>query len=260
LKNNNIPELLRPDLPVLDFLFKRKATASSVTSLTADLHSHLLPALDDGAVNEEETLTLARGLQSLGYRKCITTPHIYQGVHHNTPETILPVLEKVKALLRKHQINFEMEAAAEYFFDAAFFSMIEDRSLMTFAGKYVLFELPFSNQPPMLDDVIFKMNLASYQPVLAHPERYSFFHGRHMKEYERLKNAEVLFQLNLMSLTGQYGEGARQAARHLIAGGMIEFAGTDLHREKQLPVLEAAKKTREYSMLLESGKLMNAIL
>lgn len=229
-------------------------------SLKVDLHSHLLPGIDDGAKNTDDTLTLIRGLQSLGYQKCITTPHIYLGVHNNSKEIILDGLDKVRHLLDQNKINFQIEAAAEYFFDEQFFKLIEQNELMTFGKKYVLFELPFTTKPRMVNDILFKINLAGYQPVLAHPERYSFFHSKKMQEYEQMKNAGVLFQLNIMSLAAYYGEPVRHAARDLISQGMVDFLGSDLHREKHLLVIEAAKRTQEYSLLLASGKLLNETL
>jgi protein-tyrosine phosphatase len=243
---------------VFDFLFKeKKKLTEPVQPLTVDLHSHLLPGIDDGAKTEEETLTLVRGLQSLGYRKCITTPHIYKGVHNNSKEIILEGLKKVTSLLMQHRITFEIEAAAEYFFDEQFFQLIEQRELMSFGKNFVLFELPFTSPPLMLDDVIFKLNLAGYQPVLAHPERYPFFHDKKMKQYEKLKNAGVLFQLNLMSLTAYYNQGAKMAAHQLIESGMIEFAGSDLHREKHLGVIAQSMKGKDFELLVSSGKLLN---
>lgn len=246
---------------MLEFLFKKKKILPDPANpLRVDLHSHLLPGIDDGAKNPEETLVLIRGLQTLGYQKVITTPHIYRGVHNNTKEIIRDGLNKVRKLLQEQNINMEIDAAAEYFFDEQFFQLIEQHQLMTFGNKYVLFELPFTNKPPMVDDIIFKMNLAGYQPVLAHAERYPFFHEKKMNEYHKLKNAGVLFQLNLMSLVGHYGEAVRHAARDLISQGMIEFAGSDLHRENHLKVIEAAKKEREYAILVNSGKLLNDTL
>lgn len=228
--------------------------------LKVDLHSHLLPGIDDGAKTIDDTITLIRGLQSFGYERCVTTPHVYLGVHNNTKEIILNGLKKVREVIDQQKINFHIEATAEYFFDEQFFKLIDQNELLTFGKKYVLFELPFNNKPAMVSDVIFKLNLAGYQPVLAHPERYSFFHDKKMVEYEQLKNAGVLFQLNIMSLANYYGEPVRHAARDLIARGMIDFLGSDLHREKHLFVIEAARKTREYSQLLASGKLMNDTL
>src|ERR1043165_5727022 len=170
---------------LLDFLFRKQKKIFQ--SLKVDLHSHLLPGIDDGAKNPEETIELIRGLQSLGYEKCITTPHIYLGVHNNSKQIILEELKNVRALLEQQKINFQIEAAAEYFFDEQFFELIDQNELMTFGKKYVCFELPFTNKPSMVNDIIFKLNLAGYQPVLAHPERYSFFHDKRMHDYERLK-------------------------------------------------------------------------
>jgi protein-tyrosine phosphatase len=246
---------------VLDFFFSRSGkNRIPLKVLKSDLHAHLLPGIDDGAKNDEETLNLIRGLQSLGYQRCIVTPHIYPGIYNNNQESIRRTTEHAEALLKQHEINFEIKAAAEYFFDERFFRLIEQHDLLTFGKSYVLFELPFTNHPPMVADIIFKLNLAGFQPVLAHPERYSFFHDRKMKEYEKLKNAGVMFQLNLMSLTGHYGDAPKHAARQLILQGMIDFAGTDLHREKQIKVLSAARETREYERLLSSGNLLNDTL
>ena len=154
----------------------------------------------------------------------------------------------------------EVEAVAEYFFDEHFFRLIDNNELLMFGDKYLLFELPFTNKPAMVDDIIFQLNLAGYKPVLAHPERYQFFHDKRMQEYEKLKNAGVLFQLNLMSLTGHYGPGVKTAAQLLIQNGMVEFAGSDLHRAKQLPIVEKGMNDRHFETLLSSGKLLNSQL
>ena len=229
----------------------------SYEPIMTDLHSHFIPFIDDGADSAEESLRMVRGLMSYGYKKIITTPHIYHDLFNNNRLKIEEGLQLLKSLLEQHQIPMEVNAAAEYFFDEQFFRLIKERDLLTFGKNYVLFELPFHIRPTMLEDIIFQLNLAGYQPVLAHPERYSYYHDRKMKEYERLKNAGVLFQLNIMSLSGLYGNAARLAAHELIVSGMIEFAGSDLHRAKQLPYLEKAIHEPDFISLLASGHLRN---
>lgn len=108
---------------------------------------------------------------------------------------------------------------------------MEKNELLCFGKQYVLFELPSNSRPAMIEEIVFKMNLNGYQPVLAHPERYPYFHDKKMYEYQKLKDHGVLFQLNLMSLTGYYNPGIRAVARDLIRHEMVDFAGTDIHKE-----------------------------
>jgi tyrosine-protein phosphatase YwqE len=178
----------------------------------------------------------------------------------NNPETILSGLEKLTNTCRENSLDVKIKAAAEYFFDNYFFELIEKRELLTFGKTHVLFELPMNSPANMVNEVIVKMIEAGYKPVLAHPERYTYFHDRLMREYHKLKSAGVLFQLNLMSLTGHYSLAIKKAAQDLIDHKLIDFAGSDLHREKHLNVLKAAQHNPYYHKLLSSGRLMNNVL
>ncbi|MBK9731731.1 MAG: hypothetical protein IPO83_10680 [Chitinophagaceae bacterium] len=231
-----------------------------VQPLTVDLHSHLIPGIDDGAQTEAECLLLLRGMADLGYSKCITTPHCYPGFYNNTPASIASGLARLKAICVEQTISLQVEAAAEYFFDNTFFEIVEKNELLCFGKQYVLFELPSNSRPAMIEEIVFKMNLNGYQPVLAHPERYPYFHDKKMYEYQKLKDHGVLFQLNLMSLTGYYNPGIRAVARDLIRHEMVDFAGTDIHKEKHLPVLHSVQQDHYYLQLLSSGKLLNNTL
>ncbi len=196
----------------------------------------------------------------LGYRKFVTTPHIYLGNYNNSKYTILPTLEKLQTSLRSNHISATVEAGAEYFFDEFFIEKVSKKELLTFGENYVLFELGFSVRPLMVEEIIFQMHVGGYKPVLAHPERYSFFHDRKLKELEKLKNTGVLFQLNLMSLNNQYGNYARDIARELIEQNMIEFAGSDIHRPIQLRSLSESLQDKYFFKLLASGNLLNETL
>ena len=242
------------------FSRRKKITPDPRIPVTVDLHSHLLPALDDGVETEEESLQLIRAMADLGYRKFITTPHIYPGSYNNSEGTIRPALVKLQASLSANRISVSVEAAAEYFFDEFFIAKLSSKELLTFGGDYVLFELAFGVRPVLLEKVIFQMNVSGYKPVLAHPERYSFFYDRKLYELEKLKDTGIFFQLNIMSLSNQYGNRVRDMARALIDQNMIDFAGSDLHRAVQLPSLSDSMKDKYFFKLLDSGKLLNETL
>ncbi len=225
--------------------------------MLTDLHSHLITAIDDGAQTEEDSIALLHGLFALGYRNCIITPHIYQGLFNNKEQNILLGLEKLKALCESQKIPMKLEAAAEYFFDDHFFLLLENKKLLTFGKNFVLFELPVQNRPMMLEDIIFKLNLAAYSPVLAHAERYVYFHDKKMRDYQAIREKGISFQVNLMSVTGYYGEPFKRAARDLIKNNMVDFLGTDAHRPNQLPVIAESLKDGLVQELIASGRLQN---
>jgi tyrosine-protein phosphatase YwqE len=243
-------------------IFSKKKTESVpvISPLRVDIHSHLIPAIDDGAQTDDDALALITGLYGAGYRKLITTPHVYGGLYDNNPSTILPGLKRLQDICSLNSLTVEIEAAAEYFFDNDFFELIEKKELLTFGDQYVLFELPMNQQPAMLEDIAFQINSAGYKPVLAHPERYLYFHDLDMHEYQNLKDHGVYFQLNLMSLTGYYNEGIKRAARDLVKHQMVDFAGTDMHRQKHINIIHAVQHDKFYLDLLSSGKLLNNTL
>ena len=198
-----------------------------------DIHSHLLPGLDDGVKSIEEAIYSLRIMQDMGYRKAITTPHIMSDSYPNTPEAILIKLEEVKNAIAKHQLKIELEAAAEYYLDENLLNSISNsKRLLTIGNNYLLFETSFLNKPFFLEEVIFKMNANGYQPILAHPERYGYLQSN-LKLVKKLKNMNLLFQLNLLSLTNYYSTEVRNFARELLKMDFIDFVGSDCHNALQ---------------------------
>lgn len=236
---------------------KQRDAAASVASLHTDLHSHLLVGLDDGAATDEEALSMIRGLADLGFRKAVTTPHVYHDLYNNTAENIRQGFARLQGLLQEHRISFTVQVAAEYFLDEHFIRLIESEPLLTFGSNYVLFELPYHNRPIMLDEVIFRLNLAGYQPVLAHPERYLYLYDRKLNQFADLKKAGVLLQLNLAALNGHYGSGPRRAALALSKAGLYDFAGTDLHQAAACSQLQQVINSEAYRLLLATNPLRN---
>jgi tyrosine-protein phosphatase YwqE len=218
---------------------------SFVNPITTELHSHLIPGIDDGVKTLEESIDVIRSLHHLGFKKIITTPHIMGDFYKNSPSNILPLLDIVRSALKDQQIDIEIHAGAEYMIDDLFMEKIDSGNLLTFGGKYVLIEMPFMEAAPNLKEVLFALNLNGYKPVLAHPERYMYYASQPSK-YDELWDAEVLFQLNINSLTGYYSPAALKASEYLIGKKMVSMVGSDCHGMRHLPVLEKAIQTDLY--------------
>ncbi len=224
-----------------------------------DMHSHLIPGIDDGAQNIEESIQLITYLKELGFKKCITTPHIFSDMYKNSPETILPGLDLVRKELKFREIEMEIEAAAEYYCDEHFEDLIEKKELLTFGKNYVLFEISFAAEPANLARAIFNLRLAGYNPIMAHPERYEFWHND-FSRYQSLLDKDVLIQVNTNCFTGQYGPGAKRIAEKLAREGMIHFVGSDCHHMGHIELLNKSRTNPVLKKLVESGKLMNGTL
>jgi len=199
--------------------------------LGADMHSHLIPGIDDGAKTIEDSIELITFLHSLGYTKLITTPHIMSDYFKNTPEIILRGLDEVRAALKEKNIPVTISAAAEYYIDDGFIRKLEEEKLMTFGDNYLLMEVSYINPPDNVREVFFRAQVLGYKPILAHPERYPFWY-RNMDEYQRFYEMGVLLQLNLNSLSGYYGNDAKKVAEKLIDMQIVGALGTDMHHMK----------------------------
>ncbi len=225
-------------------------------SITTDIHSHLLPGIDDGVKTIEESIEVIEYLSSLGFKKLITTPHIMSDYYKNTPEIIREKLEQVKQAISEANIPIEIEAAAEYYLDEYFYSLIiEGKELLTFGDNYVLFETSFTVEPLILKEIIFKLNSAGYKPVYAHPERY--FYLQEKKELlNELIDQGLLFQLNALSLVGYYSKQVQKMAEALINRGAIAFIGSDTHNMLQANFLQEAYSSK-YAHKLKTETLLN---
>lgn len=242
-----------PKPPLLNLFKKSPKPLPDYSALGVDLHSHLIPGIDDGAQDMEDSIILIRALRRLGFRKLITTPHIMSDHYPNTPETILSGLREVKAAIAAEGIDIELQAAAEYMLDENFGEKIE-AGLLTVAGKQVLVEMGFFAAPPQLYDYLFTLQTKGYQPILAHPERYTFLN---QEDYQKLKDHGCAFQLNLLSLTGHYGKPIKDTALKLLKAGMIDYLATDLHHEGHADELQQALGNRTVIKVLEEYAFLN---
>jgi len=243
------------------FLFKSDTNKRPPAEpILVDMHSHFLPGIDDGATNLEECLALLKTFEDRGYKKIITTPHIIQDLYENTPETILPLLETVKNALHESGSGLQIHAAAEYFIDENFIHLLDtDSPLLTLKDNLVLVETAFMNEPANLREILFKMRLKGYKPVLAHPERYMFLQNRKEK-LEELFDSGIYLQINTMSLGGYYGLPALKLAEWMIEQGFVHFLGSDCHRVKHLEPLTKAYQSKAYKKLRELSLLNDTLI
>lgn len=229
-----------------------------VNPITTELHSHLLPGIDDGVQTLKESIDVIRELHKMGYQKIITTPHIMGDYYQNSPSNILPLLETVRQELINQQINIELHAAAEYMIDDMLMQKIDSGGLLTFGGNHVLVEMPFMEASPNLREILFALNLNGYKPVLAHPERYVYYASQPSK-YDELWDSEVKFQLNINSLVGYYSPSALKAAEYLISKRMVSMVGSDCHGMRHIPILEKSLQSELYKEVCTFPLLNNQL-
>ena len=236
---------------------KKKLLPIDFSVLKTDVHSHLIPSIDDGAKTLEESLELISALQDLGFSKLITTPHTMSDVYKNTAEIINSGKEKVQQKLQELNNKILFEAASEYYVDFEFQNEIGKKEFLVFGSNYILIEFPFIEAPKNMEDIIFKLQLQGYNVVLAHPERYLYYT---IKDYKKLVSKGVFLQLNLLSITGFYSPEVKKQSATLIKENLISFVGTDCHNMRHAEELKRCFTNPLWHQLLDSGKLLNSTL
>jgi len=216
-----------------------------------DIHSHLLWGIDDGARTFKDTLRLTKALQSFGISQLITTPHIIEHVWDNSRDIITAKETATITELEKHDIKIPFRAAAEYMMDDHFVQLFKNGKLLTLKDNYVLVEMSYINPPIQLYSILFDLQVAGYIPVLAHPERYLFYH-HDFEDYLKLKKAGCRFQLNLLSVVGYYGDGIAKIAEKILQNGMYDFVGSDVHHDNHIAAFEQKVKLKDWIPLKEA--------
>jgi len=231
-----------------------------ISFLRNDIHSHLIPGIDDGSPEMETTIVLLKKFIDLGYKKVITTPHVMSDYYKNNPEIILSGLNNVRKEIKKQNLNIEIEAAAEYNLEPEFEKLLDDGKLLSFgAEKYLLFELSFFDEPLRLNETIWKMIEKGFRPVLAHVERYGYWHNNYDK-VEEMINRGVKLQLNIGSVTGAYGPEVKKFAERLIKDEIIEFVGSDCHHLHHLEMINHAIRLPIFHSLVKQSQILNKSL
>lgn len=241
-------------------IFKKKVyPKTDLSALGCDMHSHLLPGIDDGSPDAETSYKLIQGLIDLGYKKLITTPHIMWDLYKNNAQSI----DAAHDILKKvpEQLILPLHTAAEYYLDNHFDQfLLNDTPLLTIKEQWVLVEFSFVTVPVNLKQTLFNLQINGYQPVLAHPERYLYF-GDDKKKYDELHEAGCFFQLNLLSLNGYYGKGPQELAEYLIKKKYVDLLGTDLHHDRHLQALQSSWQLNDQvKFLLDTCTILNPVL
>lgn len=198
-----------------------------------DIHSHLMPGIDDGAPTINETTNLINGLEKIGFAKFITTPHVMGEVWNNSRKLIEETYSETVTKLTIPNIDSKLKVAAEYMIDNEFRELFKKESLLTLKDNYVLVEMSYLNPPFQLFEILQELQEYGYQPILAHPERYNFYHNS-LSNYKKLKEIGCLFQLNMLSTVGYYGKHVSKISDELISNNLIDFIGSDVHHFKHL--------------------------
>lgn len=239
-------------------IFKKKKTGTvDLSAIGTDIHSHLLPGIDDGSPDPATSLELIAGMQELGFKQLITTPHIFWDMYKNDPASIRNAYEKLQGSSTENN-SIPLRTAAEYYLDEHVDALLQQNTpLLTIKDNWVLVEWSFVTIPFDLKNKLFELQIKGYQPVIAHPERYEYLLQQKYL-YDELKNTGCLFQLNILSLSGYYGKGPYELSHYLLKKKYIDLLGTDLHHARHLHALQSAHAIMDpVKSLLDSGKLLN---
>ena len=233
---------------MLSIFKSKKVFLKDLTVDFTDIHSHILFGIDDGAKTIEDSEFLMNSFKNLGFKNAIATPHTLNGIWDNTFKGISQKYEETKELLPEISQKLNLKVASEYLMDDSFVRRFQSEKLLTLKDNYVLVEMSYINAPIQLYDIIFELQVAGYKPVLAHPERYLFFHQK-FEQYKKLQKSGCLLQINLLSTVGYYGENVTKIADRLLAENLIEFAGSDVHHKKHIDSFEKDLKIKNIEPL-----------
>lgn len=244
---------------MLNWLFNKKENKNvTLDHIGIDIHSHMIPGVDDGVETVADAVAMVAKMQSLGYKKAITTPHVMWDCYRNTPEIILGKLEEVRQASREAGLTIEIGAAAEYFLDEHFTHLLNTgQQFLTLPGNRLLVELPYSTPLLNTSETLFSIIEKGYQPVLAHPERYTYFYSD-PSIYKKLADGGCELQVNILSLSGYYGENISKMAEWLLKNNLITFLGTDAHKIQHLDMIQRSNKANWISKYpFQNQKLIN---
>lgn len=229
-------------------IFQKKYFLVDLLEGFTDFHNHLLPGIDDGANSAEDSIAMIKKFNEFGVTNFVASPHVMGEFYPNTPDTILPALDKVKKNLPHGN---SIKAAGEYMMDQYLIDQLEKDNVLNVIENYVLVEMSYFQAPINLAEILFKIQNNNLKPILAHPERYAFYHDKSLEKYKDLKTRGCDFQLNMLSLTPHYGTGIQKKAFQLLEKGMIDFISSDTHRMEHLEKIGNIKLKKKQLNLLE---------
>lgn len=196
-----------------------------------DIHSHIIPKIDDGSKSMEETYEILKQAKEAGFTSIISTSHYIEEYQETNSDTRHAWVEAMNKLLQEEQIDLTLYSGAEIYVTPNMVELIKQEKACTLAdSKYVLFELPMNTNIQYLDELIFKLQGAGFSPIIAHPERYAFVQKDPNIVFELVEKG-VFFQCNYGSLIGVYGTAAQKTIKKLLTANLIHFLGSDTHKK-----------------------------
>lgn len=200
--------------------------------LVGDMHSHLVPGIDDGSQSLEDSVRFIENLYALGIKKFITTPHIHGEMYDNDTQKVQRYFQPLKDYLATHMPDVSIQVSAEYFLDTYFITHVLPKGLMPFGNNNVLVEVSMAGWNRQFNEMMFAVQANGYHPILAHPERYLY--ETNMDVFAQLKDKGILMQMNLLSILGYYGKSIKINAEKMLQMGLYDFCGTDLHHDRHM--------------------------
>ncbi|MCH4823823.1 histidinol phosphatase [Gramella lutea] len=231
-------------------IFRKNIYLVDLIDGITDFHNHVLPGIDDGAKDIDESVSLINGFKEIGVKNIIATPHVIGEYYPNTPETIS---KAYKLLVSEIESEILIGYSAEYMLDQHFLGILEKDEVITIRDKKILVEMSYFQPPLNLNEILFKIQNHSFSPILAHPERYAFYHSKDLAKYKDLKGRGCQFQLNMLSLSGHYGNGIQKIAFKLLEGNFIDFICSDAHRIDHIDKIKNIKVPEKFQSAIESS-------
>lgn len=243
------------------FKFFGKKENDETLFFHTDIHSHILPGIDDGARSVDRSVDLVKRMMGWGLNRLIVTPHVTEDTFENTPETVAKAFTILHSALDAEGIEIDISNSAEYRIDDFFMRQVEGATIMPYPNNYLLVENSFVQEPWDLDQILFKLQMKGFKLILAHPERYRYYHTKRDR-YRRIHDSGTLFQINVLSLAGYYGKEEKKMAESLIEAGMVDLVGTDLHHSSHADCIDRYIGSKDFHRHRDdlAGKILNDII
>ena len=226
-----------------------------------DVHSHVLYGIDDGSKSIEESIELLKKLASVGFNNVVATPHYIEGSEYACDnKEKLKRINTLKKKIKEEKIDINLYLGNETFINNHMPLNIKEGNVYTINNsKYLLFELPFHDQIISLRDIVFELKIDGYIPILAHPERYTYFWKDH-HILDELKEDGVLFQANFASILGHYGKHSKKLLKYLLKKQYIDYLGTDIHHIKNTYTTDNFDKIKKKFIKIIGNEYWNKII
>ncbi len=224
--------------------------------LYIDIHSHLIPNIDDGVKSFDESIKILKTLESIGYKKVITTPHVIGDCYNNSTKKLLDMLYLLRQKAKENGIDIELDISAEYYCDEEFVDRLKSNDLLPILGRYILFETSYVSLTPYLLDIVYQIKLNGYIPLLAHPERYNYISN--FAIYSKWREVGIKFQINILSFDGYYGIYSKKRVEFLAKSGFIDVIGSDIHSYNDVLKIQKLFKKGLYEYIFKDNTIINS--